>query len=109
MRKVVNLVLPMATDDDGSKFAGLDERGDDHPVFCSDIVADETSILLVQDDGMGGPFVATGAGLDTAITQKAAKTGDTPEPRQKKYLAKARTRLCTSQSSRPAKIRTVLC
>lgn len=32
---------------------------------------------------MGGPFVATGAGLDTAITQKAAKTGDTPEPRQK--------------------------
>ncbi len=37
-------------------FAGLDERGDDGPVFGSGIMAREEGVLAVQGDGADGSF-----------------------------------------------------
>lgn len=53
--------------------SGLDERGDDGPVFSTCIVACEEGVLAVQGDGTDGAFDGVVVALDAAIGQEAAK------------------------------------
>ena len=53
--------------------AGLDERGDDGPVFGPGVVACKEGVLAVQGDGADGAFDGVVVDLDAAIVEEAAK------------------------------------
>jgi len=53
------------------EFAGLDQRGDDGPVFGPGVVPGEESVLPVQGDGTDGALDGIGVDLDAAVGQEA--------------------------------------
>ena len=54
------------------ELAGLDQRGDDSPVFRPGIVSGEEGVLSVQRDGADGPLDGVAIELDPAIGQEQA-------------------------------------
>jgi hypothetical protein len=58
---------------DAVHFACVDQRGDDGPVFGTDIVAGEDGVLAVQGDGADGVFDGVTVDLDAAIGQETAE------------------------------------
>lgn len=75
--------------------AGLDQRGDDGPVFGTGIVTGEEGVLAVQGDGADGALDGVAVDLDAAFGQEAAEAvavfGDVGES-----LAEGRFRRDTS-------------
>ena len=55
------------------ELAGLDQRGDDSPVFRPGIVSGEEGVLSVQRDGADGPLDGVAIELDPAIGQEQAQ------------------------------------
>jgi len=78
--QIVDLTLLVALDDSGERggqpgvgidavhFAGLDQRGDDGPVFGSGVMPREEGVLAVQGDGADGAFDGVAVDLDAAIS-----------------------------------------
>jgi hypothetical protein len=78
-QEIVDPAVGMAVDDFGddireigmrvdvTKFAGLDERGDDGPMFSTAIGPGEQCIFPVQRDRADGTFDDVGVDLDAAI------------------------------------------
>ena len=58
---------------DAVHLTGLDQRGDDGPVFSSGVVSCEQGVLAVQGDGADGAFDGVVVDLDAAIGEEAAK------------------------------------
>ncbi len=58
---------------DAVHFAGLDQRGDDGPVFGSGIMAREESVLAVQGIGADGAFDGVVVDLHAAIGEEATE------------------------------------
>ena len=75
----------MAVDDGGERagqpcmwidcvhLAGLDQRGDDGPVFCVCIMAGKERVLPVQGDGADRALDGVAVELDAAICQETAQ------------------------------------
>src|SRR3990167_3946420 len=58
---------------DAVELAGLDERGQDGPVFAAAVGAGEQGVLAVQGDGSDGPLDDVGVHFDAAIMQEEAQ------------------------------------
>ena len=82
----MDLALFMAFDDGGERrgepcvgidavhLAGLDQRGDDGPVFGTCVMTCEEGVLAVQGDGADRALDGIAVQFDTAIGQEAAET-----------------------------------
>ena len=55
---------------DGVELAGLDERGDDGPVFGTGVVTGEQGVFPVQGDGADGALHGVAVDLDAAIREE---------------------------------------
>ena len=58
---------------DAIHLAGLNERGDDGPVFGTGVVACEEGVFSVQGDGADGAFYSVVVDLDATVGQEAAE------------------------------------
>ncbi len=58
---------------DAVHLAGLDQRGDDGPVFGACVMPCKEGILSVQRDGANGAFDGVVVDLDAAIGKEEAK------------------------------------
>ena len=58
---------------DAVHLAGLDQRGDDGPVFGTGVVAGEEGVLAVQGNGADRAFDGVVVDLDAAIGEGASK------------------------------------
>jgi len=59
---------------DAVHLAGLNQRGDDGPVFGTGVVACKEGVLPVQGDGADAAFDGVVVDLDAAIGQEPAKS-----------------------------------
>lgn len=60
---------------DAVHLAGLDERGDDGPVFGTGVVTGEEGVFAVQGDGADGAFDGVAIDLDAAVGDEVAEAG----------------------------------
>jgi hypothetical protein len=84
-REIVDLAIEMAVDDlgerageiglriDAAELAGLDERGDDRPVFSAAVGTGEERVLAVESDRANGTFVGVGVDLDAAVVEESRR------------------------------------
>lgn len=55
---------------DSVEFAGLDERGDGRPVFCSDVVACKERVLAAEGNRPNGSFDIVVVQLNAAVSEE---------------------------------------
>jgi hypothetical protein len=82
-QEVVDLAVEMAVDDfgervgeiglriDAREFAGLDQRGEDRPVFSPAVGAREERILAIECDGTDRALDDVGVHFDAAVVDEA--------------------------------------
>jgi len=78
------------------EFTGLDQRGDDAPVFTAGVVASEESVFSVQCNRSDCPLDGVAVHLDAAIVEEEAEAipvfGDVFQGRPSGDLAERRAR-----------------
>ena len=58
---------------DARELAGLDQRGDDSPVFPAAVGAGEERVLAIEGDGSDRALDHVGVHLDPAVVEEAGK------------------------------------
>jgi hypothetical protein len=59
---------------DAAEFVGLDERGDDRPVFSATVGISEEGVLAIEGDWADGTLDGVGVDLDAAIFNEAGES-----------------------------------
>ena len=85
-QQIVDLAVEMAVDDlgehvgeigvriDAVELAGLDQRGDDRPVFPAAVGAGEERILAIEGDRADRALDRVGVDLDAAVVEEAGES-----------------------------------